>query len=155
MKKNIAQKVEEIVLPISERLGFELVDVEYVKEAGIYFLRIILDSENGIGLDECELASKEISPILDEKDFIEENYFLEVCSPGIDRVLKRDKEYKKYSGRQVDVKLYKIDENIKAKQFEATLSGLNEDGNVVLIYNDKEIIFDKKEIAQIRLAVVF
>ena len=82
MKKTIAQKVEELILPVVENHGFELVDVEYVKEAGVYFLRVVMDSEKGVGLDECEMISKEISPVLDEKDFIEENYFLEVSSPG-------------------------------------------------------------------------
>ena len=155
MKKTIAQKVEELILPVVENHGFELVDVEYVKEAGVYFLRVVMDSEKGVGLDECEMISKEISPVLDEKDFIEENYFLEVSSPGIDRVLKRDKEFSKYSGRQVEVKLYKNDEDLKTKQFEATLKGLNEAGNVVLIYDDNEKTLTRKEIAQIRLAVEF
>lgn len=155
MKKNIAQKVEELVLPIADKFDFELVDVEFVKEAGMYYLRVILDSEKGIGLDECEKMSREINPILDEKDFIEENYFLEVCSPGIDRVLKRDKEFTKYSGREVEVKLYKNHDDLKTKQFEAILSGLNEDGDVILLYNDNKLVLSRKEIAQIRLAVVF
>lgn len=155
MSKNIAQRVEEMILPTVEKLGFELVDVEYVKEAGIYYLRVIIDSESGIGLDECESASKEISPMLDDRDFIEENYFLEVCSPGIDRVLKRTKEFTKYSGKEVEVKLYKVDENIGSKQFEAVLKGLDDEDNIVVIYNDKELRFNRKEVAQIRLAVVF
>lgn len=155
MKKNTAQRVEEICQPIADELGFELVDVEFVKEAGMHYLRIILDDDNGIGLDECEKFSRELSPILDEKNFIEENYFLEVCSPGIDRVLKRDKEFTKYAGKQVDVKLYKNDDELKTKQFEATLSGLDEEGNVVLIVNNNEKKLSRKEIAQIRLAVVF
>ncbi len=155
MKKNTAQKVEELTQPIADELGYELVDVEFVKEAGMYYLRVILDDENGIGLDECEKVSKLLSPKLDEKNFIDENYFLEVCSPGIDRVLKREKEFSKYSGKQVDVKLYKNDEELKTKQFEATLSGLDEDGNVVLFVNGNEKKLTRKEIAQIRLAVVF
>lgn len=155
MKKNTAQKVEELAQPIVDELGYELVDVEFVKEAGMHYLRVILDDENGIGLDECEKVSRLLSPMLDEKNFIEENYFLEVCSPGIDRVLKRDKEFSKYAGKQVDVKLYKNDEELKTKQFEATLSGLDEDGNVVLVVNGNEKKLTRKEIAQIRLSVVF
>lgn len=155
MAKNTVQRVEEIALPIAEELGYELVDVEFVKEAGMYFLRVILDKDNGIGLDECEEFSRRINPILDEKDFIVENYFLEVCSPGIDRVLKRDKEFSKYSGKQVDVKLYKNDEVLKTKQFEATLIGLDEDGNIKLSLNDDIIILKRKEVAQIRLSVSF
>lgn len=155
MKKNIAQRVEDMVSPIVEREGFELVDVEYVKEAGIYYLRIVVDDEDGIGLDECEKISREVSPLLDEKDFIEENYLLEVCSPGIDRVLKRDKEFSKYSGKEVEVKLYKNNEILKTKHFEAVLSGLNEAGNIVLTVDDKELELNRKEVAQIRLAVKF
>ncbi len=154
MKKNTAQRVEELVQPIVDELAYELVDVEFVKEAGMHYLRVILDKENGIGLDECEKVSRLLSPKLDENNFIEENYFLEVCSPGIDRVLKKDKEFAKYSGKQVDVKLYKNDEELKTKQFEATLSGLDEEGNVVLIVNEKEKKLTRKEIAQIRLSVV-
>ena len=155
MKKNTAQRVEELAQPIIDELGYELVDVEFVKEAVMHYLRVILDDENGIGLDECEKVSRLLSPQLDEKNFIEENYFLEVCSPGIDRVLKRDKEFSKYAGKQVDVKLYKNDEELKTKQFEATLSGLDEDGNVVLLVDGNEKKLTRKEIAQIRLSVVF
>lgn len=155
MKKNIAQKVEELVLPVVEGLGYELVDTEFVKEAGMYYLRLIVDSENGIGLDECEEVSREVNPILDEKDFIEENYFLEVCSPGIDRVLKRDKEFTKYAGRDVEVKLYSPEEVVGgSKHFEATLIGLDGD-DVLLNFCNNEIRIERKKIAQIRLLVVF
>ena len=149
MKKNIAQRVEEKIQPSIEGFGYELVDVEYVKEAGVYYLRVIIDHQNGIGLDECEKVSREINPILDEENYIEDNYFLEVCSPGIDRVLKKDKEFSKYAGKTVEVKLY------KNKQFEAELRGLDQDGMVVVSIGDTEKKFDRKEIAQIRLAVVF
>lgn len=155
MKKNIAQRVEELVLPMTEEMGYELVDVEYVKEAGMYFLRVIIDADGGFSLDQCEVISKKLSPILDEKDFIEENYFLEVCSPGIDRVLKRDKEFEKYSGKEVELKLYKVDEKINSKHFEAVLIGLTENDEVKLEYNSEVIILNRKDIAQIRLAVKF
>lgn len=155
MKKNIAQRVEEKIQPSVEGFGYELVDVEYVKEAGVYYLRVIIDHESGIGLDECEKVSRKINPILDEEDYIEDNYFLEVCSPGIDRVLKKDKEFSKYAGKTVEVKLYKNDQDLKTKQFEAELRGLDQDGMVVVSIGDIEKKFDRKEIAQIRLAVVF
>ena len=154
MKKNIAQQVEKLVQPIADLYGFELVDVEYVKEAGIYYLRVIIDSEDGIGLDECEKVSRDLNPILDEKDMIEENYLLEVCSPGIDRILKRDHEYEKFSGKLVEVKLYANNDIVKGKHFEADLCGL-EDDNIVLLYKGKELKLNRKEVAQVRLAVVF
>lgn len=155
MARNTVDRVEEIAAVIANDLNFELVDVEYVKEAGMYFLRIILDKNEGIGLDECEEFSRIINPILDEKDFIQENYFLEVCSPGIDRVLKRDKEFEKYSGKEVEVKLYKNDDELKTKHFEATLVGLDTEGNIVLNINGKEKKLGRKDVAQIRLAVSF
>lgn len=155
MKMSLAQRVEEIVLPLTDSNDFELVDVEYVKEAGVYFLRVIIDRQEGVGHEDCEKISRELSPILDEKDFIEENYFLEVCSPGIDRVLKKDHEFEKYSGRDVEVKLYKVNDEINSKHFEATLSKLNESGEVVLIYEGRELKIIRKDIAQIRLAVSF
>lgn len=89
MKKNLEATIEEIVTKITDEHGFEMVDVEYVKEAGEYYLRVYIDKEEGISLNECELVSRELSPILDEKDPIKENYFLEVSSPGLDRALKK------------------------------------------------------------------
>nr|WP_314277125.1 ribosome maturation factor RimP [uncultured Peptostreptococcus sp.] len=155
MKKNIAQKVEELVISNIQDMGYELVDVEYVKEAGVFYLRIIIDHQDGIGLDECEKVSRMINPILDEGDYIEDNYFLEVCSPGIDRILKKDKEFTKYAGKAVEVKLYKNDEILKTKQFEAKLIGLDLDGKIIVSIGSEEKKLDKKEVAQIRLAIEF
>lgn len=155
MKKNIAQRVEELILPVVEGLGYELVDTEFVKEAGMYYLRLIVDSEKGIGLDECEEITRAVNPILDEKDPIDENYFLEVSSPGIDRVLKRDKEFSKYKNHDVEVKLYKPEESLDLpKHFEAVLLGLDGE-EVILNTGGREIRIERKKIAQIRLLVVF
>jgi len=99
--------------------GFELVDVEYVKESGEFYLRIYIDKPEGISLAEGETISRELSPILDEKDPIQENYFLEVSSPGLDRPLKKEKDFIRYKGREVELKLYKPLNG--SKQFEGTL----------------------------------
>lgn len=153
MKKSIESTIEEIVLPITDSNGFELVDVEYVKEAGEYYLRVYIDKEGGISLNECEVVSRALSEILDVKDPIKDNYFLEVSSPGLDRPLKKDKDFVRYQGRDVEIKLYKPLNG--SKQFEGELVGLTEDKNIKVIIDDNEVEFNKKDVALIRLAIKF
>lgn len=153
MKKNLEATIEEIVTKITDEHGFEMVDVEYVKEAGEYYLRVYIDKEEGISLNECELVSRELSPILDEKDPIKENYFLEVSSPGLDRALKKDRDFVRYQARDVDLKLYKPLNG--CKQFEGELVGLTEDNNIKIIANGKEMEFNRKDVAIVRLAIKF
>lgn len=153
MKKSTESLIEELVLPITDEHNIELVDVEYVKEAGEYYLRIFIDKDGGVSLNDCEVITRAINPILDEKDPIKENYFLEVSSPGLDRPLKKEKDFIRYAGRDVEVKLYK---NINGlKHFEAELIELVDNKLVKLIVNGEEIEFDKKDIALIRLAIKF
>ncbi|MDB0440712.1 ribosome maturation factor RimP [Clostridioides difficile] len=153
MKKDLEVAIEEIVTKITDEHGFEMVDVEYVKEAGEYYLRVYIDKEEGISLNECELVSRELSPILDEKDPIKENYFLEVSSPGLDRALKKDRDFVRYQGRDVDLKLYKPLNG--CKQFEGELVGLTEDNNIKVIINGEEMEFNRKDVAIVRLAIKF
>ena len=110
---NIEEKVEKLLTPIIENVGYELYDVEYAKEGKDYFLRIFIDSENGIDLNACEKVNDAITDILDEKNYIKEQYFLEVSSPGIERVLRKDKHLEKNIGEPVNIKLFKKDENGK------------------------------------------
>ncbi|MEJ8554444.1 ribosome maturation factor RimP [Tepidibacter sp. Z1-5] len=151
MKKSVEKTIEEIVLPIVDNNNFELIDVEYVKEAGHYYLRIYIDKEGGIGLNDCKMVSEELSEILDKIDPIKENYFLEISSPGIDRPLKKDNDFERYKGRDVELKLYKALDG--QKQFEGELVGLFE--GIIKIKTDKDEIleFDKKEVSIIRLSV--
>lgn len=153
MKKSIETTIEEMVAKITDPRGFEIVDVEYVKEAGEYYLRIFLDKEEGISLNDCESVSRELSEILDVKDPIKDNYFLEVSSPGLDRPLKKDKDFVKYAGRDVEIKLYKPMNG--SKQFEGELVGLTEDNNIRVIIDENEVDFTRKEVALIRLAIKF
>ena len=153
MKKNIANEIEQLVLPITDANNLELVDVEYVKEGGEFFLRIYIDKEDGVSLNECELATRELNPILDEKDPIKDNYYLEVSSPGLDRPLKKDKDFVRYQGRDVEIKLYKPMNG--SKIHEGELVGLTEDKNIKVIIDNKEVEFDKKDVALIRLAIKF
>ncbi len=153
MKKSVETTIEEILLPITNSKSIEIVDVEYVKEAGEYFLRIYLEKEGGISLSDCTDVSRELSEILDEKDPIKENYYLEVSSPGLDRPIKKEKDFIRYSGYDVDIKLYKALNG--SKELEGKLVGLTEDKKINVIIDDKEVLFDKKEVALIRLAIKF
>ena len=150
--KDIIKKVEDYVLPIIEQNNYELVEVEFTKEGANYYLRLYVDKEGCFSIDDCEKVSRYLEQKLEEDDFIEKAYILEVSSPGIDRVLKKDSEYQKYKGRIVDVKLYKpID---KVKEFQGELIGLI-DEKIVINENGKEYSFDRKDVASCRLAVIF
>ncbi|WP_024620657.1 ribosome maturation factor RimP [Metaclostridioides mangenotii] len=153
MKKNLEAIVESIVMEVTDSHGFELVDVEYVKESGEFYLRIYIDKPEGISLAECETISRELSPILDEKDPIQENYFLEVSSPGLDRPLKKEKDFIRYKGREVELKLYKPLNG--SKQFEGTLLELTPENIIKLEIDGSTVEFDKKDVAIIRLAIKF
>lgn len=150
--KDIIKKVEEYVNPIIEQNNYELVETEFVKEGANYYLRLYIDKEGGFSINDCEKVSRYLEQKLEEDDFIDKAYILEVSSPGIDRVLKKDSEYIKYKGRIVDIKLYKpID---KVKEFQGELIGLIDD-KIYIKQDDKEISFDKKDVAICRLAVIF
>ena len=104
-KKEIyEQKTEEILLPIVEKNGFELWDVEYVKEGGNWYLRAYIDKPGGINVEDCEVVSRELSDILDEKDYIDEAYILEVSSPGLGRPLKKEKDFARSIGKEVEIR---------------------------------------------------
>lgn len=148
--KDIVKLAEELAAPIIEENGFELVDCEFVKEGPNRYLRLYVDKEGGITIDDCEIVSRALDEKLDD-DMTEEPYILEVSSPGIDRVLKREHEYVKYKGRLVDVKLFKAIDGVK--EIRGSLVGL-EDGNVVIEENGEKKAFPLKEVASTRLAVI-
>ena len=108
---NIEEKVENLIKPKVEEIGYELYDVLYLKEGKNYILRIVIDKEKGISLEDCEKVNNEITDLLDEADYIKEQYFLEVSSPGIERVLRKDWQLKKYLENKVQINLFKKDEN--------------------------------------------
>lgn len=150
---NTEKKVEALLAPIIDANNVELADIEFVKEGQNWYLRIYIEKDGGVTIDDCELVSRAIEKVIDEKDPIEQPYILEVSSPGIDRPLKKDGDFVKYAGEVVDVKLYKAID--KQKEFQGNLKGL--EGTVVTIIDDdgKEVSFDRKGIASIRLAVLF
>ena len=147
------QKTEAILMPIVEEHGFELVDVEYVKEGGTWYLRAYIDKPGGINVDDCEVVSRRLSDILDEKDYIEEAYILEVSSPGLGRPLKKEKDFKRSLGEEVDVRTYRMIE--KQKEFTGLLKDYD-DATVTIEMEDGTLkTFEKSEIALIRLAFDF
>ena len=147
------QKTEEILLPIMERNGFELVDVEYVKEGGNWYLRAYIDKPGGINVDDCEIVSRELSDILDEKDFIDEAYILEVSSPGLGRPLKKEKDFKRSLGQEVEVRTYRMMD--RKKEFTGILKDHDKDTVTIEMEDGSLKTFEKGDIALIRLAFDF
>lgn len=147
------QKTEEILLPIVEEYGFELVDVEYVKEGGTWYLRAYIDKPGGISIDDCETVSRRLSDILDEKDYIDESYILEVSSPGLGRPLKKEKDFKRSLGEEVEVRTYRMID--KQKEFTGILKRYDKDTVTIELADETEKTFEKGDIALIRLAFDF
>ena len=140
----VETKVEELIEPIVKSLGYKLYDVIYEKEAKDYYLRILIDSENGISLEDCEKVNNAITDILDEKDYIKDQYFLEVSSPGIERVLRKDWQIQENIGKEVEVKLFKPFNGQKI------ITGLLKDFNEETIYIDDEEL-PRKDISLIKV----
>ena len=146
-------KTEELVQPLVDKNKFELVDVEYVKEAGTNYLRVYIDKEGGITIDDCEIISRALSDLLDEKDYIDEAYILEVSSPGLGRPLKKDKDFARSIGEEVDVKLFKPIE--RQKEFSGILESYNDTEVTIRLDEETVMNFNRKDIALIRLAFDF
>ena len=144
-------KTEELILPILEKLHFELVDVEYVKEGSTYYLRAYIDKEGGITINDCEAVAREMNELLDREDFIPDSYTFEVSSPGLGRLLKKEKDFLRNIGKRVEVKLYQAKDGWK--EFEGELKKYEKDEVTILPDGSEEtIVVTGKEIAMIRLA---
>ena len=152
MKRDAVEEfVSGVVETIIESTELELVDVEYVHERE-WYLRVFLDKEGGIDLDDCQMVSEKLSEVLDAKDPIKENYLLEVSSPGLDRVLKKEKDFIRYRGRDVDIQLFKpIDGK---KQYTGALQGYSDD-TITIQVQEVTIDLERAAIAQIRLHLDF
>ena len=147
------QKTEEILQPIVEEHGFELVDVDYVKEGSNWYLRAYIDKPGGITVNDCETVSRKLSDILDEKDYIDDAYILEVSSPGLGRPLKKEKDFKRSLGEEVEIRTYRMIE--KQKEFTGILRAYDETTVTIEMENGTEKTFEKSNIALIRLAFDF
>ncbi|WP_172194480.1 MULTISPECIES: ribosome maturation factor RimP [Saccharibacillus] len=148
----IKTTVEEMIEPYLIEQGFELVDVEYVKEGGSYFLRIYVDKEGGIDIDDCGLISEYMSQKLDENDPIDEAYFLEVSSPGAERPLKKAEDVLKSVGKDVFVTTYEAIGG--SKEFEGKLLSF-ENGELVIAIGKKQATVPYDKVASARLAIIF
>lgn len=152
-KEQYEQQTEGLLEPIVTGLGFELVDVEYVKEAGTWYLRAYIDKPGGITVDDCEAVSRKFSDILDEKDYIEDTYIFEVSSPGLGRPLKKEKDFQRSLGEEVEIRTYRAIE--KQKEFTGILKEYDKDSVTIAYEDDTTQTFLKSDIALIRLALDF
>ena len=145
---SIEKRVESLLKPTIEKMGYDLYDVEYVKEGKNFFLRIIIDNAEQIDLEDCEKVNHAINDLLDEADYIKEQYFLEVSSPGVERILRKDKHLKQNLGKEIQVKLFKKDENGK-KEEQGILKSFEEEKITIEIANEEKEL-DRKNITQIK-----
>ena len=147
----ITEIVAKLAQPVVENNGCELWDVEYIKEAGQWFLRVYIDKPDGtVSINDCEAVSRELDPILDDYDPIETSYTFEVSSAGAERSLKRPSDFERFMGSLAEVRLYKAKNG--SKEFVGILKGYN-DGSVTLEFGGNDITFEKSEIANVRLRI--
>ena len=146
-------RTEELITPILDLMNFELVDVEYVKEGGTWYLRAYIDKEGGITVNDCEAVAREMNEILDREDFVEDSYVFEVSSPGLGRPLKKEKDYIRSMGKEVEIRTYRAIN--REKEFYGILSAYDENTVTIKTEDGTEMTFEKSDIALIRLAFDF
>jgi ribosome maturation factor RimP len=152
-RERYEQQAEGLLRPIVEARGFELVDLEYVQEAGTWYLRGYIDKPGGITVNDCEDVSREFSDRLDEKDFIEDSYIMEISSPGLDRPLRKPKDFERNMGKSVEIRTFRPVME-KRKEFCGALTAYDE--KTVTIEEEGQVrVFARKDIALIRPAIEF
>lgn len=152
-RENYESRTEGFLLPLIEEYKFELVDVEYVKEGDTWYLRAYIDKEGGISVDDCEMVSRRLSDWLDKEDFISESYVLEVSSPGLGRPLKKEKDFARSIGKDVEIRLYKALN--KSKEYTGRLKAYDKESVLLQMEDGSDLTFLRSEIALIRLALDF
>lgn len=152
-REQYEEQTEQLVMPIVNKNNFELVDVEYIKEAGNWFLRVYIDKQGGITIDDCELVSRALSEQLDKNDFIEDSYILEVSSPGLGRPLKKEKDFERSIGKEVEIRLFQAIN--KQKEYIGVLTSYDKDTVTVELEEGSSLTIQRKNIALIRLAFDF
>ena len=152
-REEYEQKTEKLLEPILEDNHFELVDVEYVKEGGSWYLRAYIDKPGGITVDDCEIVNRALGDLLDEHNFIEESYILEVSSPGLGRPLKKERDFARSLGEEVEIRTYRMVN--KQKEFRGILKAYDKDTVTIETEEEEEQIFERENIALIRLAFDF
>jgi ribosome maturation factor RimP len=151
-RADIEAKTTELVMPIIEANGLELVDVEYVKEGSDFYLRIYADKEGGINIGDCEIVNRALSDLLDENDYINDAYILEVSSPGLTRPLKKENDFRRSIGKIVEIKTFTKINN--CKEFEGELTAYDDETVTIITDRDEELVISRKDISMIRLAFV-
>ena len=152
-KEEYEKKATDLIMPIVEANGCELVDLEYVKEGSDKYLRAYIDKPGGVMIDDCENVSRAFSDALDEKDFIEEAYILEVSSPGLGRPFKKDRDFERNLGEEVELKLYKPHE--RKKDFVGLLNAYDRDSVTLELEDGSFVTFERSNLAIIRQTVYF
>ena len=152
-RESYEAKTTELIQPVVEANGVELFDVDYMKEGSDWYLRVYIDKEGGITVDDCEVISRLLGEWLDKEDFIEDSYILEVSSPGLGRPLKKEKDFARSIGKDVEIRLYKAID--KQKEFTGTLTSYDADSVTLTMEDGSERTFEKSGIALIRLAFDF
>ena len=152
-REEYEQKTEKLLIPIMEANGFELVDVEYVKEGSDFYLRCYIDRDGGVNIQDCETVSRALSDQLDAEDYIEDAYILEVSSPGLGRTLKKEKHLSKSIGMEVELKTFKPVNG--SKDFEGVLKAFDNDTLTLTVEDGQDLVFQRKDIAVIKLALDF
>ena len=150
--KTYETRTEEILIPIVADAGVEIYDVEYVKEGSDWYLRVYIDKPEGVNINDCEVVNRALSAKMDELDFIDDAYILEVSSPGLGRALKKERHFENSIGQEVEVKTYKAID--KEKQFVGILQSY-EDGVIIIETEKKEMKFEKADVASVRLTFDF
>lgn len=150
-RQDYETQTEQLVTPILEKYGFELYDVEYVKEGGNNYLRVYIDKPGGIAVNDCETVAREMNPILDEKDFIPDSYVFEVSSPGLGSALKKEKHLLKSIGEEVEIRTFRPINH--EKQFEGILKSFDDKELTIALNDEQELTFARTDIALIRLAL--
>ena len=149
-KENYEARMEDLLLPIAEANQVEIYDIEYVKEGGDWYLRAYIDKEGGVTINDCEAASRALSDALDAEDFVEDAYILEVSSPGLGRLLKKDKHFSRSLMEEVEIKTYKPVSG--GKEFSGRLAAFDDRTITILPEEGGELVFDRSDVAAVRLA---
>ena len=152
-RESYEAKTTELIQPVVEANGVELFDVDYVKEGSDWYLRVYIDKEGGIAVDDCEVVSREADPILDTDDCIEESYILEVSSPGLGSPLKKDKDFARSIGEEVEVRLFRAVEG--CKEYTGLLNAYDKTTVTLMLEDEKTLVLERSNIALIRLALDF
>lgn len=152
-RETYEKKTEELITPLIDAEGFELVDVEYVKEGADWYLRVYIDKDGGITANDCEKISRAFNEILDREDYIDDAYIFEVSSPGLLRPLKKDKDYQRNLGKLLEVKLFAPLNGVK--EFEAELKSYDKESATLVMDDDTEVTVKRSEISLIRPAIEF